>query len=80
MPLEFTFGSFSMTIYLIDINDQIKFKAKLKFLDEWIESHSILQGETETYLRNETDNRSTWIRVDPDTVQFIGSLNKTITN
>jgi len=69
-----------MTIYLIDINDQIKFKAKLKFLDEWIESHSILQGETETYLRNETDNRSTWIRVDPDTVQFIGSLNKTITN
>ena len=58
------------------MDDAIKFKARILLSEDWIESHSILQGETETYLRNETDERSTWIKVQPNTVEFIGYLNK----
>ena len=48
--------------------DGILFKARRHYGNEWMESHSILQGKEETYLRNETDSRETWVHVNSETV------------
>lgn len=56
------------------MNDNILFQAKSRY-GELIESHSILQGEEVTYLRNETDRRGTWIIVHSETVRvFTGDF------
>lgn len=49
--------------------DKILFRAIPIFDEEYMESHSILQGKENTFLRNETDNRRTWIKVQENTVQ-----------
>lgn len=51
--------------------DKILFRAIPIFDEQYMESHSILQGKENTYLRNETDNRSTWIKVRENTVQTL---------
>lgn len=51
--------------------DKILFRAIPIFSEQYMESHSILQGTENTYLRNETDNRSTWIKVHEHTVQTL---------
>jgi len=51
--------------------DSILFRAIPIFDEQYMESHSILQGEENTYLRNEDDNKRTWIRVREHTVQIL---------
>lgn len=51
--------------------DNILFRAIPVFDEQYMESHSILQGEENTYLRNEADNRKTWIKVREHTVQTL---------
>jgi hypothetical protein len=49
--------------------DKILFRAIPIFSEQYIESHSILQGKENTFLRNETDDKTTWIKVQEKTVQ-----------
>jgi hypothetical protein len=51
--------------------NSILFRAIPIYDEIYMESHSILQGKENTYLRNEKDNKGTWIRVKEDTVQTL---------